>query len=189
MMNENKIVLLGDASTGKTALLSRWADGGLSRVQAPTVGAAYRMVMFQHKGTSYNLHIWDTAGQETYRSTSPIYCRDARAAMLVFDLTNHESFENLGVWKEMLSNESDAAFIIVGNKSDLVDERAVDVGEARSYAKALGVHYIETSALTGDMVDEAFTDVATLAVSNADVDEVTHKINVGENPSEKGKCC
>lgn len=186
--SENKIVILGDAGTGKTALLARWADGGMSRAQAPTVGAAYRMIMFQHEGQSYPLHIWDTAGQETYRSTSPIYCRDARAAMLVFDLTNHETFENLGVWRQILAGESDAQFIIVGNKCDLVEERAVDAGEARSYAKSLGVHYFETSALTGDTVDEAFVDVATLAVVNR-VDEFTRGVTLENDKAEKKKAC
>lgn len=185
---ENKIVILGDAGTGKTALLSRWADGGVSRVAAPTVGAAYRMVAFQHEGQNHNLHIWDTAGQETYRSTSPIYCRDARAAMLVFDLTSHETFEHLGVWREILSNESDARFIIIGNKSDLVDQRAVDLVEARTYAKSLGVHYYETSAVTGDTVDEAFVDVATIAVVNR-ADETVRGVTVEDDKREKKSCC
>ena len=189
MRSLNKIVILGDAGTGKTALLSQWSDGAVSNTQAPTIGAAYKMMPFKSTdGETYNLHIWDTAGQETYRSTSPIYCRDSRAAMIVFDLTSPSSFNNIAVWIEILQNEGDIPFVIVGNKNDLTRQRKVQRDEAQAAAVNLGVEYFETSATTGDMVKEAFLEVAKLAVGSLQKEFMTTGIDV-KNSDNKSSCC
>lgn len=190
MRSLNKIVLLGDAGTGKTALLAQWADGAICNTQAPTIGAAYKMVPFQsNDGEIYNLHIWDTAGQETYRSTSPIYCRDSKAAMIVFDLTSPSSFNNIGVWIEILQNEGDIPFVIVGNKNDLVRQRKVAKDEAHAAATKLGVEYFETSATTGDMVREAFLEVAKLAIGSEQKQFMTTSVDVRNGDNDGSSCC
>lgn len=187
MRSLNKIVLLGDAGTGKTALLARWVDGAMSNTQAPTIGAAYKMVPFRSSdGEIYNLHIWDTAGQETYRSTSPIYCRDSKAAMIIFDLTARTSFSNVRLWIDILRNEGDIPFLLIGNKNDLVRQRKVQKDEALLLAQELGVSYFETSAASGDMVKEAFLEVAKITVESSTGQKFT---TYGVDLEEQSQSC
>jgi small GTP-binding protein len=159
-----KVVLLGDASVGKTSLLTRWIDSRIIPNQPATIGVGFRCTPLELNGIIYNIHIWDTAGQEVYRSTSPIYCRNARAAMLVYDITCRASFDNLDQWLSIVRNGRDMPLVLVGNKTDLSTQRMVDRDLGYEWAQREGAKFYETSATTNDFVKEAFVGLAVSAV-------------------------
>ncbi|ETN76888.1 Ras family protein [Necator americanus] len=143
------VMLLGDSCTGKTCLLVRYKDGAfLNNNFISTVGIDYR--------------IWDTAGQERFRSVTAAYYRDADALLLVFDVSNRGSFENVRNWLAQIREygKESVQITLVGNKCDLGSSRTVKSDEARHLAVSYGIPYIETSAKTGHNVNQAFVDIA-----------------------------
>lgn len=159
-----KVVLIGDAGTGKTSLLARWADDRFDPEQRSTIGVAFRLVDYAADSGCVKMQVWDTAGQETFRATSPLYCRNAHAAMIVFDVAGRSSFESVRDWLQILQQGSeDAGFVVVGNKCDRAD-REVSCEEATALADELGCEYFETSATENRAVGDAFAAVAELAL-------------------------
>ena len=160
-----KVVMLGSTQVGKTTLVTRWTEERYDPNQAATVGAAFKVVTIEMAdGKSYDLNIWDTAGQDQFKSTTSIYCRDAKAAMLVFDLTQRQSYDDIPGWINTLKEKADVPFILVGNKCDLESQREVTFDEATEFARSHDTYYFETSALTNYNVDEAFNELSNMAV-------------------------
>lgn len=183
-----KIVVLGDAAVGKTTLLSRWVQNRVDPNPAPTIGVSFFPTTMQIEGKDLQLQFWDTAGQETYRSSSPMYCRNARAAMLVYDITKKDSFDHLPDWVTVLHDVvADAPFIVVGNKLDIAARRQVEHEDAFDWAHGMGARLYEVSAVKNMFVDEAFTDVAITAVSSSAAAEPPVSL-LSEGP-EKKSCC
>ena len=157
-----KFIIIGDSNVGKSCLMIRFTDEKFKHDNDPTIG-----VEFGSKSTTINeqnlkLQIWDTAGQESFRSITRSYFRGAIGAMLVFDITNRESFQNIENWVEETRTcaSSNIVIIIIGNKSDLSATREVTAEEATDFAKNKGLIYIETSAKTSQNVDKCFETVA-----------------------------
>ena len=155
-MNDNKIryklVLFGDTAVGKSCLVTRFVNEKFYEFQEPTIGAA-----FSSKGIILNdnnivFEIWDTAGQERYRSLAPMYYRSATVAVIVYDITNRDSFNNISKYIESVKKEKDNAIIIlVGNKTDLNDVRKVDTEEGKKKAEENNIIWFgETSACDND---------------------------------------
>lgn len=168
-----KLVLLGDASVGKSCLVVRFAKGEFYENQEPTIGAAFMTQTVQlNNTTSVKFEIWDTAGQERYRSLAPMYYRGAAAAVIVFDLTSKDSFEGAKTWVTELQGVSQPENLVIalcGNKADLVSTdsnggssnmRQVDSETAQDYAESSGILYLETSAKSGQNVQEVFMEIA-----------------------------
>ncbi|KAL6074689.1 putative mitochondrial ras-related protein rab-5 [Balamuthia mandrillaris] len=158
-----KIVLLGDTGVGKTSLALRFVQDSFSSRTAPTVGAAFLTKVLLIEDCKIKLRIWDTAGQERFRSLAPMYYRGACAAVLVYDITREESYRKMCEWVEELhiNLSEDIVKIVVGNKYDLEKYRNVPRNKAESFAKSIGaLAYIETSAKTGEGVEEVFTQLA-----------------------------
>jgi small GTP-binding protein len=158
-----KTVIVGDSLVGKTCILARLSAGTFHPESFPTIGAAFQNHVLATDNGTVTLHIWDTAGEEKYRSLSPMYYHGAQAAILVFDITNLKSFESLHQWIAELDGKrgSDLRTFIVGNKIDLANVRAVNENEARELAEKCGaVAYIETSAKSGQGIVELFKKVA-----------------------------
>ena len=152
-----KIVLLGQSATGKTCIATRYVKGTFLSSSVSTVGASYLTKSATVDGITYDLNIWDTAGQELYRSLTPMYYRNAHAAIVVFDITNRQSFEAARRWIEELRGTGENSFIvIVGNKIDLEDARQVTEQDGNSLANELKCKYIETSALSGVGIELLF---------------------------------
>lgn len=153
-----KLVMLGETSTGKTSIATRFSKRVFHEWQESTVGAAYLT------GTvgSCLFEIWDTAGQERYHSLAPMYYRGAKAALVVFDITNSQSFERAREWLVELRRDGPAGIVIVlvGNKVDLNSKREVSEDEAKTLANEFGVLYMETSAKSGFCIDAVFELVA-----------------------------
>ena len=163
-----KIVLLGDEAVGKTSLLNKWTEKVFSSQVAPTIGGAAKVRRDNIDGVNYSFQIWDTAGAERYRALAPLYARDSRAALIVFDMTRRQSFENLYEWVDFLRKHGDIPFVIAGNKDDLVKEDGEHVTneEAIEYAYQVESQFYPTSALTGSNVELAFKQVEMEAVEH-----------------------
>jgi small GTP-binding protein len=159
--SQYKVVLLGDSRVGKTTLISRKAaDTPLSSPKA-TVGCHCHDLTFRIENKTVNLQVWDTAGQEMYRALVPIYVRGANASVLVYDRTDHESFQGLTEWRALLDDNlsPDTPSFVVANKIDLVDSGVEDeLGER--FAAAHKSAFCRTSALTGQGVDALFQSIA-----------------------------
>jgi Ras-related protein Rab-6A len=154
-----KTVILGDQNVGKTALVQRASTGDFEDQIKSTVGATYTTMTVNHLEGTVKLHVWDTAGQENFRSLVPIYFRDAVCALVVFDLTQIESFRNLDYWVTTLRTSSPRTVVgIIGNKVDLADNRVVPLEEVQEFMNMAKVaFYEETSAVTGQGVHGLFT--------------------------------
>ena len=150
-----KVVLLGEGRVGKTSILLRYVKGEYSESQASTLQASY----LDRRVGSVQLSIWDTAGQERFHALGPIYYRDADGALLVYDITDAESFAKVRKWVRELRQivGPDIAIAIAGNKSDLEKNRAVSHDEATAYATSVGAVHILTSAKLNNGLDDIFT--------------------------------
>lgn len=154
-----KVVLIGDTGVGKTNLLERLAHNSFNTGTKSTIGVEFDTKCFSVKGKRIKAQIWDTAGQERYRAITSAYYRGAVGALVVYDITRKETFENaLGQWVQQLKEHADEHIVmmLVGNKSDLAGKRAVDVDDAKAAAKRSNLALMETSALSNTNVQEAF---------------------------------
>ncbi|KAH0795852.1 Ras-related protein Rab-22A [Histomonas meleagridis] len=193
--NVIKIVLLGDAGTGKSSLLTRWADDRYDPSLKSTIGVAFRNVSFEFQSEQHEIQIWDTAGQETFRSTSPLYCRNAYSAMIVYDITSKSSFNSLEEWIQILrSDGNEIPFVLVGNKSDLAASRDVPFDLGKQFAKNYNTEFYETSVVRGEFVNEAFEAVVTRAIMqkkrNDPLIEGVTQIDLSQQTGgQKKDCC
>ncbi|XP_025081957.1 ras-related protein Rab-37-like isoform X1 [Pomacea canaliculata] len=160
---ERKVMLIGDSGVGKTCLLVRFKDGTfLSGSFISTVGIDFRNKVVEVDGAKVKLQIWDTAGQERFRSITHAYYRDAHALLLLYDVTNKTSFDNIRAWLAEINEyaQEDVVIMLLGNKCDASSERVIRKEEGERLAREYGVAFMETSAKTGVNVDLAFMAVA-----------------------------
>ncbi len=154
-----KVVMIGDSGVGKSNLLLRYTKSDFNLESKTTIGVEFatKKVTTQD-GKNIKAQIWDTAGQERYRAITTAYYRGAVGALLVYDITNMNSFKNIAQWLKTLKQQADNNIIIllVGNKTDLRDKREVKKEEAAAYAAEHQLAFIETSALDCTNVDIAF---------------------------------
>ncbi|CAN6481435.1 unnamed protein product [Victoria cruziana] len=164
MANSNinaKLVLLGDMGAGKSSLVLRFVKGQFFEFQS-TIGAAFFSQTLAVNDRTIKFEIWDTAGQERYHSLAPMYYRGAAAAIIVFDITNSDSFSRAKKWVQELQKQGNPSMVmaLAGNKADLADKRKVTQEEARAYAEENGLFFIETSAKAATNVNEIFHEIA-----------------------------
>jgi len=187
-----KLVLLGDASVGKSCLVVRFAKGEFYEYQEPTIGAAFMTQTVSLGDVIVKFEIWDTAGQERYKSLAPMYYRGAAAAVVVYDITSKESFEAAKAWVTELQS-TDTLIALAGNKSDLDASRVIDGDTARSYADTTGILYMETSAKSGQNVSELFHEIAVrLPKQSKEGDDKGKGFSVGNKlgaGTSGGFCC
>jgi small GTP-binding protein len=157
-----KAVLVGDTRVGKTSLLARKAAADQIGSPKPTVGSHCTELQFRLPAGCATMQVWDTAGQELYRALVPVYLREARAVILVFDLADEESFRGLGEWYSILNDtlSETVPVYLVGNKVDLAAERAVADEAAQAFADNHKAKFRKVSALTGAGVDALFQEIA-----------------------------
>uniref|UniRef100_A0A3B5MKD3 small monomeric GTPase n=1 Tax=Xiphophorus couchianus TaxID=32473 RepID=A0A3B5MKD3_9TELE len=158
-----KVMLLGDSAVGKTCVLVRFKDGAfLGGNFIATVGIDFRNKVVDVDNLKVKLQIWDTAGQERFRSVTHAYYRDAQALLLLYDITNKPSFDNIRAWLTEIFDyaQKDVVIMLLGNKSDMAAERVVKTEEGEKLAKEYGVPFMETSAKTGVNVELAFLAIA-----------------------------
>ena len=160
-----KIILIGDSSVGKTCLINKFNDPqNETNLEAnTTIGYEFCNKYFEKDDMRVQVHLWDTAGQERHRSMVGTYYRKTAGAVLVYDITDYTSFENCQVWIKELKehNEENCKLIIVGNKWDLQESRAVSTEEGEKLAQTHDAAFFESSALTGENVQALFETLIT----------------------------
>ncbi len=199
-----KIVIVGDSNVGKTNILNRFVSNDFSADSRATVGVELSSKSYKINGKIIKLHLWDTAGQERFKSITSSYYKGAKGAMIVYDITNKESFLHLDKWiKEVRDNGGkNINVVICGNKSDLELKRVVSTEEGMNLAKQNDIMFFETSALNSFNIEEAFQllikevySVAIKATIKAEKEENffhgnSTKIDSSSSPgSKKKKCC
>ncbi|KAK9867040.1 hypothetical protein WJX84_010578 [Apatococcus fuscideae] len=178
---------------GKSSLVLRFVKGQFFDYQESTIGAAFLTKTMPEQHVKFE--IWDTAGQERYHSLAPMYYRGAAAAVIVYDITNQDSFTKAKNWVKELQRQGNPNMLmaLAGNKADLADSRAVTKEEASAYAEENGLAFCETSAKTNVNVLEVFTDLATrLPRPSAPQPQSTSGITLTEQPpasARKSGCC
>jgi len=194
-----KYIIIGDTGVGKSCLLLQFTDKRFQPVHDLTIGVEFGARMITIDAKQIKLQIWDTAGQESFRSITRSYYRGAAGALLVYDITRRETFNHLTCWLEDARQHSNAnmTIMLIGNKSDLEHKRAVSTEEGEQFAKENGLIFIETSAKTAANVEEAFINTAKKIYEKIlkgafDVTNETYGIKLGaqppaNNPGQKGE--
>ena len=157
-----KVLLLGDSTVGKTCVLLKYTDKIFQETHMMTIGLDYRLKVMQlQSGKEVKLQIWDTAGQDRFRSITKNYYKGSHGIILIYDVTSLKTFENVKSWVSQIHEEiSDKVVIyLVGNKIDMDDERKVQTEEGQKLAEELGVPFVETSAKSGVNIDNIFSDI------------------------------
>ena len=168
-----KYIIVGDTAVGKSCLLLQFTDKRFQAIHDLTIGVEFGSRNISIEGEEIKLQIWDTAGQEKFRSITHSYYRGAVGALLVYDITRRETFEHVTTWLgdcKRFSNQ-DITIMLIGNKADLENARVVSTEEGRTFAQKNGIFFLETSSKTSKNVDEAFLNVAK---------DVLAKVNAGK---------
>ncbi|CAN0069983.1 ras-related protein Rab-2A-like [Lethenteron reissneri] len=157
-----KYIIIGDTGVGKSCLLLQFTDKRFQPVHDLTIGVEFGARMIAIGGKQVKLQIWDTAGQESFRSITRSYYRGAAGALLVYDITRRDTFNHLTAWLEDARQHSNSNMVImlIGNKSDLESRREVKREEGEAFAREHGLVFMETSAKTATNVEEAFINTA-----------------------------
>ena len=176
-----KIIFLGDQYVGKSSILNRFYQDKFEENYQATIGLDFHSKNVIINGNNVRLLLYDTAGQEKFKSLIPMYIRDANIILVVYDITNKDSFTHTEHWVNETKDlkRDDAIFVLVGNKLDLDENRTVTKKEAEDFATEQGFLFHEVSAKTGDQVQELFTAKI--------FPEMARKYNIGEEDEENGQ--
>ena len=165
-MRTFKIVIAGNGRVGKSSLLHRYAAGQFNRSYSVAIGADFASREVDLGDETIRLVIWDLAGQQRFRVVRDGFYRGARVVILVFDITNQESWEDLALWEEEVNRRvPEAQIVIVGNKTDMKQKRTIPHKMAHRWATQRRYGYVETSCATGVGVNDLFVGIAHLATS------------------------
>ena len=198
-----KVVLVGDSFVGKTNIMSRYLKNEFHEDSKATVGVEFGSKQFTIDGHSVKAQIWDTAGQERYKAITSAYYKGAKGAFIVYDITRKNSFESVERWVNDVISVADKkiTIVLIGNKSDLEDQRQVTKEEAQDKANKLEIAFMETSAFSGDNLDKAFEMMMNevykkcheemLADGDLDIIQGGEDINLAKknDNTQKKKCC
>ena len=181
-----KVVLVGESGVGKTSIITQFIDQTFQEdIQSTTGGTFSTKSVVCDGGKVLQFEIWDTAGQEKYRSLTTMFYKDANAAVMVYDVTRKESFEELkNYWSGQIRDSSPENIIlaIAGNKSDLIEHEVVDEGEARDFAKELGAIFVSTSAKNSEGINNLFEEIAKKYTGSS---KITIKEDFEDEPHEQ----
>ena len=201
-----KVILIGDSGVGKTNIMSKFLKNQFLEDSKATVGVEFGSKLFIQQGHKIKAQIWDTAGQEKYKAITSAYYKGSKGALVIYDITQKETFANIEKWVNDLKSKGDPkiTIILIGNKSDLEDKRQISKEQGEEKAKSFGCAFLETSAFSGDNIEKAFEmmvkeiyDKFTSDIGGDDEEELDsnqkgedlklEKVNSDNN--EKKKCC
>ena len=153
-----KLLIIGDSHVGKSSLLLRLSDNNFDPDFNTTIGIDFKIKMIELEDKIIKLQIWDSAGQDRFRTITTMYYRNSNGVIIMYDVTERTSFQNIEIWLQELEKyaHKDIPKIIVGGKTDLKNDRKVSYEEAREYADSLNIPYIETSSKEDKNIDETF---------------------------------
>jgi small GTP-binding protein len=157
-----KLLLIGDSGVGKSCLLIRFADDTYTETYISTIGVDFKIKTIELDGKTIKLQIWDTAGQERFRTITSSYYRGAHGIIVVYDVTEQSSFDNVKSWLTEIDRyaSDNVNKLLVGNKSDLTSKKVVDYTTAKEFADSLGIPFLETSAKSAANIEQAFLTMA-----------------------------
>ena len=177
-----KVTLIGDSGVGKSSIIGRYISGIFRGDTLTTSGANYSQKIYKKNNQKVRLNIWDTAGQEKFRSLGRNFYKDAYIICIIYDITNKQSFENIKeIWYPEIEKHGEKFKIlaIVGNKCDLYEDEEVEEKEANAFSEKIGAKFFLISAKNGDAIEEMFKTLANLYL-NPDFKE-----KVNENKSDR----
>jgi len=172
-----KLLLIGDSGVGKSCLLLRFADDTYTESYISTIGVDFKIRTIELDGKTIKLQIWDTAGQERFRTITSSYYRGAHGIIVVYDVTDQESFHNVKQWLQEIDRYAceNVNKLLVGNKCDLTTKKVVDYTTAKEYADQLEIPFLETSAKNATNVEQAFMTMAA---------EIKNRMGPGSMPQD-----
>ena len=198
-----KLIIVGDSGVGKTNLITRFASDKFDKNSKATIGVEFIYKTLKINKDIFKIEIWDTAGEERYKSITTAYYKGARGAIIVYDITSEQSFNNIETWIHEVKGKSsnNLQILMVGNKSDLYKDRKISLEKGIEKAQSLNLHLFETSALDKTNVTEAFYCLFKeiyLAIKNksrsntnnsegGNLNKGAIELNIGNKP--KKKCC
>lgn len=156
-----KVIIVGNPSVGKSNLILQYTENKFNSEHSPTLGLDFSTKKVQLNNITFTCQLWDTAGQEQFHSITSKYYKDSTCAVIVFDITDRKSFTSVKKWHHDITKECDDNVVIalVGNKCDLENKRQVTYDDARTLADELNISYYETSAKTGDNINNMFNEL------------------------------
>ena len=195
-----KVLLLGNSNVGKSSLFLRFVDDIWNDTFVPTIGVDFKIKTFDIDEKKIKMQIWDTAGQERFKNIIASYYRGAHGILLIYDVTDKDSFKNLSNWLiEIEKNASKNVLkILIGNKTDLDDKRVITYNQGKEFADTYGLKFIETSAKKNLNVNEAFETLGRELMRASDEKKIVKqkqnkKISVAKvqdlSVEKKGGCC
>ena len=192
-----KLLLVGDSGVGKSSLLLRFSDDTFSDTYISTIGVDFKIQTLMLGDKTVKLQVWDTAGQERFRTITASYYRGAQGVVVVYDVTNQTSFDNIAKWVDEIDRYAGehVTRIIVANKADLEEKRVISTDTGVKYAEQLGVTFMEASAKNSKNVCEAFLQLAEEIKNKvgppAGIEEGMEEFQIegGEKIRKTGRCC
>ena len=193
-MSSIKLILVGEAQVGKTAIINQYTQNIFEEEYIATIGQEKQIKEIKlNNGTTFKLEIWDTIGQDTYSAANKIFMRNAKIALLVYDITNEQSFKNLNKFYTQVCdiNGKDKVILgVVGNKNDLYEERAVEEEEGQKYAEEIKASFFETSAKDHETIENLFLGICEQFIKKDNEnnnDGNSNNKNDGNNKEDKQK--
>jgi len=189
-----KLLLIGDSAVGKSSVLLRFCDNAFQDGTVNLTSVDFKTKTVQVDGKPYQLQVWDTAGQERFRTITSSFYRGAHGIIVVYDITDQSSFNNVKLWMQEIQRYASAGVckMLVGNKQDLDDRRVVTTSSAKEYASGLNVPFLETSAKTGYDVELAFQTLTQEIINQQQGAPWPNTSNIIRPPASKPpakKCC
>jgi Ras-related protein Rab-1A len=189
-----KLLLIGDSGTGKSSILNRFVDNAFTETYISTIGVDFKIKTVEYNGKKIKLQIWDTAGQERFRTITSSYYRGAQGVVIVYDVTDKRSFDNVKLWMQEIERYacSNSLKFLFGNKSDLVKNKMFDFDTANFFAIENNLIFYETSAKSGNNISEAFMKISEEINTKYEKDYTSDKIKfekLKENNKKCNTCC
>ena len=188
-----KIMVLGESKVGKTSLIKRYTKDQFGGVYLTTVGMDFQDKIIEIEDKKVRLQVWDTAGQERFRNVTKSYFQSSQGLLVVYDITDKESFEKINFWMENIKKNApeNVKLILVGNKCDLANERKVTIEDGENKARNYNIKFFESSAKDGTNVNELFFYLANEIYQDDKTKGKDNKKTVQLDSKKKGKkgCC
>ncbi|XP_053694852.1 ras-related protein Rab-35-like [Sabethes cyaneus] len=192
-----KLLILGDSGVGKSSLMLRFADNDFLPSFLTTVGVDLKIQNMMIDGTRVKVQIWDTAGQERFRTITNTYYRGAHGVIIVYDVTNGESFTNVKRWIHEIDSNCDAVcMVLVGNKNDQLGQKVVLTEDAKRFSDQMKIKLFETSAKENINIEEMFFDITKQVLmqkkrmlQGSTADAASVKLEEPKTRTKKNKCC
>ena len=181
-----RICLLGDSFVGKTSMLTRYSDGEIQTKYNSTIGVDFKVITLQLDNIITKVHIWDTAGQERFKSIAVNYFKSSHGFIFVYDITNKDSFDNINNWIDLAfqNNQNSVVNFLIGNKSDLENDRKISIEEGKNFAEEKKFIFLETSAKDNININKVFEFFTYKLICYFEKNQNKYDVSQGERLTE-----